>query len=37
MTARLPLTSPTPATPTPASPVPAPREVLADTKGAGAA
>jgi len=37
VTARLPLTSPTPATPTPASPVPAPREVLADTKGAGAA
>jgi hypothetical protein len=37
VTARLPLTSPTPASPTPASAVPAPREVLADTKGAGAA
>ncbi len=45
VTARLPLTSPAPATPAPASPPlaspapasPAPREVLADTKRAGAA
>jgi hypothetical protein len=40
VTARLPLTSTTPASPTPTSPAPAPpapREMLADTKRAGAA